>query len=70
MNVYVRDLAERVVVTFAQGFLGSLVVTEMTDKSVWLAAVGGGVAAVTALLKGLVAKRVGNNESASLTGGV
>ena len=70
MNVYVRDLAERVVVTFAQGFLGSLGVTEMTDKSVWLAAVGGGVAAVTALLKGLVAKRVGNNESASLTGGV
>lgn len=70
MPVYLRDLAERVVVTFAQGFLGSLVVTELTDKSAWMAAVGGGVAAVGALLKGLIAKKVGNPDSASLNGGV
>lgn len=70
MSVYLRDLAERVAVTFAQGFLGSLVVTELSDKSAWLAAFGGGVAAAGALLKGLVAKKVGHDDSASLSGKV
>lgn len=70
MNLYFRDLVERVAVTFAQGFLGSLVVTELSDKSTWLAALGGGVAAAGALLKGLVAKKVGQQDSASLSGKV
>jgi phosphatidylserine synthase len=70
MSVYLKDLRERVLMTFVQGFLGSLVVTEFSDKSMWLAAAGGGVAAVAALLKGVVAKWRGNSESASLDGDV
>jgi hypothetical protein len=70
MSPYLRDLAERVAMTFIQGTAGSLVITELSDKSMWLAALGGGVAAVASLLKGLVAKHVGNTKSASLTGGV
>lgn len=63
---YARDLAERVLVTFVEGFLGTLVVTRMSDEDMWLAAVGGGVAAVCALLKGLAARRVGESDTASL----
>lgn len=70
MNVYLKDLFERVAVTFIQGALGSLVVTELTDKDMWLAAVGGGVAAVAALAKGLLARGRGNPDSASLNGDV
>lgn len=70
MNLYRRDLLERVGMTFVEGFLGGIVVTEIADKAMWLAAVSGGVAAALALLKGLAAKRVGNEDSASLDGGV
>lgn len=70
MSAYVKDLVERVLVTFVQGGLGSFVVTEMSDKSMWMAVLGGGVAAVASLLKGLVAKGVGNGGSASLSGDV
>lgn len=70
MSVFLKDLRERVLVTFAEGFLGSLVITELSDESMWLAAAGGGVAAVAALLKGVVAKKVGNEASASLSGDV
>jgi hypothetical protein len=70
MSVYWKDLAERVVVTFIQGTLGSLVVTELSGKDMWLAAAGGGVAAVASLLKGLVAKRIGSPDSASMTSDV
>lgn len=68
--MYGRDLTERVVMTFAEGFLGAIVVTEMTDQHMWYAAVAAGVASGLALLKGLAAKRVGNVDSASLDGGV
>lgn len=67
---YVRDLCERVVFTFLEGFVGGVVVTQMTDKSMWLAAVAGGAAAVTSLFKGLVARGVGQKNSASLSSGV
>lgn len=70
MSAYSRDLLERVAVTFVEGTIGSLVLTQLSDRDMWLAAVGGGVAAVVALLKGLLAKRYGNPESASLSGGV
>lgn len=69
MSAYAKDLFERVVVTFVQGGLGSFVVTEMSDKSMWYAVVGGGVAAVASLLKGLLARHVGDADSASLSGG-
>lgn len=67
MSAYAKDLVERVAATFAEGFLGSLVITQMAEREMWLAAVGGGVAAVFALLKGLAAKRVGLSDSASLS---
>jgi hypothetical protein len=70
VNTYTKDLLERVAVTFFQGTVGALIVTELADKEMWLAAVGGGVAAVVSLLKGLAAKRYGNPDSASLSGGV
>lgn len=65
-KAYWRDLGERVVMTFIEGAVGSFVITQYADKQMWLAAVGGGVAAVMALLKGLGAKAVGNPTSASL----
>jgi hypothetical protein len=65
-KAYIRDLGERVAMTFVEGALGSLVITQYTDKQMWLAAVGGGVAAVAALLKGLGAKTVGDPKTASL----
>lgn len=70
LSLYARDLVERVAATFLEGFLGSLVITRLADKDVWLAALGGGVAAVSALFKGLAAKKVGNSDSASLDGDV
>lgn len=66
MSVYFKDLVERVLMTFIQGALGSFVVTELTEQSMWLAAAGGGVAAVAALFKALVAGNIGNTDSASL----
>lgn len=70
MSVFLKDLRERVIMTFIEGVLGSLVVTELADKDMWLAAVGGGVAAVGALLKGVLARGRGNQDSASLSGDV
>lgn len=70
MSVYWKDLRERVLWTFVEGFAGSIVITELSDQSMWLAALGGGAAAVIALLKGLTAKHVGNEESASFDGDV
>jgi hypothetical protein len=70
MSPFLKDLGERVIATFAQTFAGSVVVTELNDKSMWMAAAAAGVASVLSLLKGVVAKRVGNTSSASLTGSV
>jgi hypothetical protein len=70
MSVFTKDLLERVVMTFLQGCIGSLVVADVANKTMWLAALGGGVAAVVSLVKGVLAKQVGNSDSASLVGGV
>lgn len=67
MSLYFRDLAERVLVTFVEGLLGGLVLTQLTDQNMWLSAAAGGVAAVLALAKGLIAKGVGEPDSASLS---
>lgn len=67
MDTYVRDLAERVVTTFVEGFVAGLVLTNVTSLDMWHAAAVGGVAAVGSLVKGLAAKAVGNKASASLT---
>lgn len=70
LTLYARDLLERVAATFLQGFVGGLVLTEMADQDMWKAAAAGGVAAALSLVKGIVAKKVGNSDSASLSGGV
>lgn len=66
MNLFTKDLAERAIVSFVEGFLSGLVITGITDKSTWLAAVAGGVSSVASLLKSSVARGVGNTGSASL----
>jgi hypothetical protein len=69
---YGRDLAERVVWTFLQAFGAMLVVSGffsvegVTDLSNLQKAGVGGMAAVLALLKGVVAKSVGDKNSPSL----
>lgn len=66
---WVKDTAERVIVTFLEAWLGAWVVVEGTtvdelfDSTVLMVGVA---AAVAALLKALAATRAGNPESASL----
>ena len=70
MSQYVKDLAERVVVTWLEAFVAALTlsaaVSGLNIETLEAAALAG-IAAVVALVKGLVAKPVGNTESASLT---
>jgi hypothetical protein len=67
---YGRDLLERVLATFLQSFIGGVVVTTPLDGSMWYAALAGGVGAVLALGKGLVARWRDVTNSASLAKGV
>jgi hypothetical protein len=69
-SAYGRDLLERVVSTFLQAFIGGIVVTTPLDGSMWYAALAGGVGAVLALGKGLVARWRDVTNSASLAKGV
>lgn len=65
---FLRDLAERVVATFVAGFLGavSLDLTSITSLGwkAWL--IAGAGAGVVSVAKGLAARFIGNNGSASL----
>lgn len=73
---YVRDLIERVASTFVVTFLGTLVtggwfdLAHVRDVSALQAAGLAGIAAVLSFVKGLVAKFVANQDSASLAPGV
>ena len=69
-KTYARDLLERVITTFLQAFIGGIVVTQPLNGSMWYAAGAGGVGAVLALLKGLVARWRDVTNSASLAKGV
>jgi hypothetical protein len=69
MSKYVTDLVERVLASFAGGFL---TITGLDGFDVlhldWKAALGVGAgAALVSFLKGLAAKALGNKDSASLT---
>ncbi|MCQ9178746.1 hypothetical protein KMT30_06815 [Streptomyces sp. IBSBF 2953] len=74
VTTYARDLAERVVWTFLGGSTAVIVAssgpTEMFHATFWEAVGTGGVAAVVALVKGLVARWRGATNSASLAKGV
>ena len=67
---YARDLAERVLATFLQAFVGGLVLTQPFDLGMWQAAGVAGVAAAASLLKGLAARWRDVTNSASLARGV
>lgn len=69
-TTYARDLAERVVSTGLQAFVGGLVLTQPFDIGMWQAAGVAGVAAATSLVKGLVARWRDVTNSASLAKGV
>ncbi len=66
---YARDLLERVLATFVQGFIGAITLDALVgeDPISGLYAAGvAGLAGVLSLLKGLVATQVGSQQSASL----
>ncbi|MGW4493731.1 holin [Streptomyces sp. NPDC004376] len=69
-RTYARDLAERVVTTFLQAFVGALVLTSPFDLHMWQAAAMGGVAAALSLIKGMIARARSVANSASLAKGV
>ncbi|MGX1512245.1 hypothetical protein [Streptomyces collinus] len=69
-GTYGRDLLERVLSTFLQTFIGGIVITTPLDGSMWYAALAGGVGAVLALGKGLIARVRDVTNSASLAKGV
>ncbi|MCA1571947.1 MAG: holin [Chloroflexi bacterium] len=68
---YIRDLAERVISTYAQAFLGLLLasgfgVDGVLDLSIAVKAAVAAIPAALSVLKGLLARSVGDKESASL----
>lgn len=69
-GTYGRDLLERTLTTFLQSFIAGVVVTRPLDGSMWYAALAGGVGAVLAFGKGLLARLRGATNSASLARGV
>ncbi|MFJ3663168.1 holin [Streptomyces sp. NPDC090119] len=69
-RTYARDLAERVVATFLQAFVGALILTSPFDLGMWQAAAMGGVAAALSLIKGMLARARSVSNSASLAKGV
>lgn len=69
-TTYARDLAERVLATFLQAFIGGLVLTQPFDIGMWQAAGVAGVAAAASLIKGLAARWRDVTNSASLAKGV
>lgn len=71
VRLYLTDLGERVGWTFLQALGSALIlggafdVTGIQDMSVWKSALLAAVAAVLSLLKGIVAKAIGDRNSAS-----
>ncbi|MFF4900403.1 hypothetical protein [Streptomyces sp. NPDC001068] len=66
-ETYARDLFERVTTTAAFGFVAAFIPAQATDASMWYAAGGAGIGAVLSLLKGMVARAFGDENSASLS---
>ena len=72
-RTYAKDLTERVIWTFLGGTAAVVVAAGpagMLDVSLWKAAGVGGLAAVVSLVKGLAARGLGTNNSASTAPGV
>lgn len=63
-NTFIKDAAERVIVTFAQAYISSAVILgEILDFDALKIAAG---AAVLSFFKAIVASRIGDEDSASL----
>ncbi|MGW6458037.1 hypothetical protein ACWF94_19345 [Streptomyces sp. NPDC055078] len=67
---YAKDLTERVVTAFLEGFLAGVVITQPLDGSMWYTALTGGITASVSLVKGLAARLRAERNSASLARGV
>lgn len=68
MKKYIKDLLERVVATFAEGFLGAITTNAVTLGDIdWVFCLSaGGFAALISVLKCLAALKVGDKNTASL----
>lgn len=66
MSKYLKDLIERVVWTAAQAGVGVLIVANTNTPTAYAAVFAAGLA----LVKGFVAKKVGNPDSAAIGSGV
>ncbi|MEU5498001.1 hypothetical protein [Streptomyces griseofuscus] len=66
-ETYAKDLVERAVTSAAFGFAAAFVPAEATHASMWYSALGAGVGAGLALIKGMVARAFGDPNSASLS---
>ncbi|MGP4114649.1 hypothetical protein ACTWP5_27535 [Streptomyces sp. 4N509B] len=72
-RTYARDLAERVIATFVVALGGVFVAAgpaDMFTLSFWEGAFAAAVAAAGSLLKGILARAVGDKNSASAATGV
>jgi expansin (peptidoglycan-binding protein) len=67
MSQHLRDTLERAAWAFIEGAVSGVVVTQLTDQSMWWAAVSAGVTPALSVLKSSAATRVGFPESASLS---
>lgn len=69
MDKFVKDIAERVVASALGGYVGvlGLDVTSIISAEQTTAIAVGLAAAIISVIKGVIAKAVGNKESASLT---
>lgn len=67
MSPFLRDLAERAAVTFAEAFVAGIVITQVTDTGMWAAAAVAGLSAALSVVKSALASRVGETGSASLS---
>jgi len=65
-SVLARDVIERAGWAFVEGAVGGVVLTQYTEKSMWLAAITAGASAALSVLKSALASR-GGTGSASLS---
>lgn len=56
------DILERVISTFAQGFLASLTLSSPLDIHTWQAASIGGLSAAYSLIRGIAARKIQSGE--------
>lgn len=66
-KTYLIDLAERAVASAVIGFYTAFIPAQATNASMWYAALGAGLGAAGSVLKGALARAIGDRNSASLS---